>query len=443
MMPGKNLRTVLTLLKTCTFLHALAILLPLPVPAQSIVKKALFLGNSYTYVNNLPLLTAALANAAGDSLFFDTNTPGGYTLGWHPIAHATSPVSLGKIQANDWDFVILQEQSQTPVISRLRDSCMYPAAVILHDSVKSSHPCGRILFYLTWGRRFGGVQCFAPNYCSANFIGFSQMQDSLTWAIKKIADSLSDWIAPVGEAWRLVIGNTAMVLHDADNSHPNLNGSYLAACVFYSAMFGTHAEGNTFTAGLSPDSALLLQRASDSIVFGYYSQWNLNNDAPHAAFNLAVSTDTVFTQNLSTGAGHWLWDFGDGQTSQQFEPYHVYAGNGTWTVKLRACSDCRCDSTARDVNVTTTGTTSSQDNVQPIGLTGPDQNGRITFRGFRGDGILVIADLTGKTRLVLPVTDGVAHAAPLSQGLWIWVLGNAGNEVLSRGKLISKNPLRR
>ena len=33
----------------------------------------------------------------------------------------------------------------------------------------------------------------------------------------------------------IIFGATAVVLHSADNSHPALNGSYLAACVFYSA----------------------------------------------------------------------------------------------------------------------------------------------------------------------------------------------------------------
>ncbi|MCK7540346.1 MAG: hypothetical protein MZV63_60360 [Marinilabiliales bacterium] len=51
------------------------------------VRKALFIGNSYTYVNELPALTAGLAHSAGDSLYFDSSAPGGYTLGWQPIAH--------------------------------------------------------------------------------------------------------------------------------------------------------------------------------------------------------------------------------------------------------------------------------------------------------------------------------------------------------------------
>jgi hypothetical protein len=419
--------------RIAVFLYFLVIGISSAVNGQPLVRRALFLGNSYTYVNNLPILTAALAQASGDSLFFDSNAPGGYTLGWQPVAHATDPVSLAKIQGSTWDFVILQEQSQTPAIGRLRDSCMYPASVILHNVVKSVNPCSRVLFFLTWGRRFGGIQCFEPNYCSPDFTGFNQMQDSITMSYKVIADSLSDWIAPVGEAWRFVINHSGMVLHDADNSHPNLKGSYLAACVFYGVIFQKPSAGNSFTAGLAPDSALMLQQVADSITFGYSQQWNLNNDAPHAAFSLTSSHDTVFTRNLSSGSDNWLWDFGDGQTSVQFEPYHVYPGSGTWMVKLRACNSCFCDSTDKNVTISTTGLTTGAANGQLIRLLGPDQDGLIKLLNFHEDGLLTLYEITGKLKTVLPVKSGIAKACNLSKGLWIWTISNTRNELVGRG----------
>jgi PKD repeat protein len=262
------------------------------------------------------------------------------------------------------------------------------------------------------------------------------MQDSVTMAYKGIADSLSDWIAPVGEAWRLVINQTGMVLHDADNSHPNLKGSYLAACVFYDVIFGKPSTGNSFTAGLSPDSALLLQQAADSITFGYAVHWNLNNDIPHAAFSLTISGDTVFTHNLSSGAVNWLWDFGDGQTSQQFEPVHVYPGPGTWQVKLKACNNCFCDSTAKTATITTTGITTASANHPVISLLGPDPNGVIRILNFSEDGTLIFYDITGKVKASLAVKSGIAQTSDLRQGLWIWKLVNTKNEEVESGKII-------
>ena len=46
-------------------------------------KKVLFLGNSYTAGNNLSGLIQNLAQANGDILIKDQNTPGGYTFNAH------------------------------------------------------------------------------------------------------------------------------------------------------------------------------------------------------------------------------------------------------------------------------------------------------------------------------------------------------------------------
>ena len=413
----------------------LLLLSSVPGFSQPLLRKALFLGNSYTYVNNLPMLTAALAHSAGDSLYHDNYAPGGYTLGWQPVAHSTDPVTLAKISSS-WDFVILQEQSQTPAIYRLRDSCMIPASVILHDSIKSANPCSRILFFLTWGRRFGGVQCFSPNYCSASFSGFNEMQDTLTRAYKTTADSLEDWIAPVGEAWRHAINTTGVVLHSGDDSHPNLNGSYLAACVFYSVIFGKSPVGLAFTAGLAADTALILQRAADSITFGHAPLWNLNNDVPHPAFTFSVSGDTLFTHNLTTGAGNWRWDFGDGQTSTLFEPFHVYSSSGTWMVELSACNGCFCDSTHNSVTITTTGTSSGSAPDKTVKLIGPDGDGSFKILNFTEDGSLAFYNVTGKIIAILPVQKGVCPPLKSKPGLLFWVLKNNHHAVVAQGQIV-------
>lgn len=336
------LRLLITLLSATMMYHG---------QGQGAVKRVLFLGNSYTYVNNLPLLVAGLANSAGDSLIADSYCPGGYTLGWNPIAHSTDPVSLGMISSGNRDIVVLQEQSQTPSIPVLRDSCMAPAGGILADAVRLYNGCGEVMYYLTWGRRFGGMQCFSPNYCSVSFTDFDHMQDSVTRSYKLVADATGGTMAPVGEAWRFVLHHSGMVLHDGDNSHPNLNGSYLAACVFYASMFHRRSAGLAFTAGLAPDSALFLQQAADSIVFGYQQSWNLWQNEPHAAFEFTMGHDTLFTRNLSENSIFWHWDFGDGATSAAFEPVHQYSAPGVYTVMLRACDSCRCDSVSRVVQV--------------------------------------------------------------------------------------------
>ena len=74
------------------------------------VKKILFLGNSYTAAYNLPEKVSMLASSFGDSVFFDSNTPGGYRL----LNHATNTTTLAKISQEDWNYVVIQAQSQEP-----------------------------------------------------------------------------------------------------------------------------------------------------------------------------------------------------------------------------------------------------------------------------------------------------------------------------------------
>ncbi|MEL6134259.1 MAG: PKD domain-containing protein, partial [Bacteroidota bacterium] len=61
--------------------------------------------------------------------------------------------------------------------------------------------------------------------------------------------------------------------------------------------------------------------------------------------------------NQSTGADSYLWNFGDGNTSTQTNPFHIYATPGTYSVSLEAinsagCSDIEGKSGYITVNVT-------------------------------------------------------------------------------------------
>ena len=60
---------------------AVAFLITTAVFSQS--KRVLFIGNSYTAYNNLPLLTQNIALSFNDTLITDSNTPGGHRFNNH------------------------------------------------------------------------------------------------------------------------------------------------------------------------------------------------------------------------------------------------------------------------------------------------------------------------------------------------------------------------
>ncbi len=63
---------------------------------------------------------------------------------------------------------------------------------------------------------------------------------------------------------------------------------------------------------------------------------------PTANFTMMVdsATRTVTFTNTSVGSDSYIWEFGDGQTSIDENPVHVYGAYSTYTVKLTAKSQC-------------------------------------------------------------------------------------------------------
>ncbi len=71
-------------------------------------------------------------------------------------------------------------------------------------------------------------------------------------------------------------------------------------------------------------------------------------DFTNVANGLAVS----FTDNSSSSAVAWAWDFGDGNTSTMQNPTHIYAADGAYTVCLIVNDPCGADTTCTVINVT-------------------------------------------------------------------------------------------
>jgi len=138
-----------TTLRHTTFI-ILSLLISSSVAAQA--KRALFLGNSYTTYNSLANLTVDVSASAGFELEVASNTPGGATL----EGHSTNTNSLGLIQQGNWDFVVLQEQSQRPSFPYTQvQEDVFPYATTLNDLILASNECAETVFYMTWGRENG------------------------------------------------------------------------------------------------------------------------------------------------------------------------------------------------------------------------------------------------------------------------------------------------
>ncbi len=224
--------------------------------------RILFVGNSYTYMNDLPGMFAQLARAGGHRVETGMAAPGGWTLS----AHARSAETLNKLKSSKWDFVVLQEQSQVPAVDPARTEAMYPAGRLL---VRQIEDVGATpIFFVTWARRDGWAEKGLP--------GYEAMQFQISRGYLGIADELGVPAAPVGDAWLIAKKqHPELELWQGDGSHPTEQGTYLAACVFYATIFRQSPERLKYFARLPKATALALQMIAADVVLKNPKQWNL------------------------------------------------------------------------------------------------------------------------------------------------------------------------
>ena len=224
--------------------------------------RVLFIGNSYTYVNDLPTMFASLAGSGGHAVETGLLAQGGWSLS----NHLAAPVTAKTLTATPWNVVVLQEQSEIPSIESVRQSQMYPAARRLVQSIRAAGE--KPLFFLTWGHRDGWPE--------EGIGGYAPIQTALDQGYVAIATELHAGIAPVGDAWSVAVERPATsALWQDDGNHPTVAGTYLAACVFYAAVFKQTPVGLSEHAGLSSDEAAMLQQIAAATVLPNRARWGL------------------------------------------------------------------------------------------------------------------------------------------------------------------------
>ena len=314
---------------------------------QSLTKKALFLGNSYTGVNNLPQMVADIATSAGDTLLIDSNTPGGYTL----QGHSTNTVSAGKIAAGGWDYVVLQEQSQLPSFPLPQvQQLVFPYARKLDSIINTHNECAETVFYMTWGRKNGDAEnCPVwPPVCT-----YAGMDSLLNLRYRMMASDNQAIVSPVGAVWRYLRQNhPQMELYSADGSHPSLAGTYAAACSFYTAFFRKDPTTAGFNPGIPATDATLIRAAARAIVYDSLATWRIGTMDPAAGFTYTqTGNGEISFGNHSAFADQFYWDFGDGFSSTDENPVHIYTASGFYDVRLTAQSCSRQDTAMQTIGV--------------------------------------------------------------------------------------------
>src|SRR5687767_11766517 len=178
----------------------------------------LFIGNSFTQRNNLPGLLAELAAERDVGVRHELISAGGASLRTHWNAgQAPQAIATG-----GYGYVVLQEQSTLPVKNAKR---MAENVRLFDEAIKQAG--SKTVLYMTWARQ-----------------NTPESQQAIADAYNSVGEELGAIVVPVGLAWQKYLANhETPILHDRDQSHPTLAGSYLAACVFFAVLFKASPVG--------------------------------------------------------------------------------------------------------------------------------------------------------------------------------------------------------
>lgn len=236
----------------------MSLLLTIPVQAQEPPlitgmdppTSILFVGNSFTFYNNaiythLRKLLVAEKPSNRKKIFLKSMTISGAMLS----DHRSGLIQI--LSSRNWDVVVLQGQSRG-----LLDDDTAPGfkstARVYAEAIRSRG--AEPVLFMTWA-----------------YADRPKMTVQLANEFKRLGRKLDVAVIPVGLAFEKALENIpGVVLHDPDLRHPSLAGTYLAAAVFYAALYGKTPVGLGYNAGLDENIARQLRQTAWQTVAEYY-----------------------------------------------------------------------------------------------------------------------------------------------------------------------------
>lgn len=335
----------------------------------------------------LQTLTASL----GDTLIYDASDPGGFTL----EQHSNYAPTIAKIFSQQWDVVVLQEQSERPAFPPNQVAAeVYPYAHMLDSMIHVNDSCTQTMFMMTWGHADGDPpNCpFYPVICT-----YDGMQQRLRESYMQMTQDNHAIVAPVGAAWKVMRDSfPALWLYQADSVHPLVSGSYLESCVLYGSIFHKHTLGSNYLAGLSASDAGTLQRIADKVTLDSLTQWQQYGHYPTAAFSYTTNGTTVSFFYSDSGTAANAWAFGDAATSAASSPTHTYSTNGDYLATHTVSTNCFTETISDTIHIGTAAVNNIEATRNTVQLL---QNGHTVKFVLKGDIVndrLIIYSIDGR-----------------------------------------------
>jgi uncharacterized protein YbjQ (UPF0145 family) len=180
--------------------------------------KILFIGNSATYVHEIPETLARLANEQGCDVETESITRGGYMLSQYAEEQGVyDTIKKG------FDIVVFQDNGNCISSDEMREKCRSA----LEKLIKAAKESGANAYIYV-----------RPPYGYSSF-GYTPLEqcDEFDKLFLEISEKEGAENIYVNRAFAEAIKTTDLKLWGPDNAHTSEQGAYLAVCIFFATIF--------------------------------------------------------------------------------------------------------------------------------------------------------------------------------------------------------------
>jgi hypothetical protein len=176
----------------------------------------LFIGNSYTYYNNLAQMIGLISDSMDIKIICRKSTAGGASLSdhWNGLRGLKT---IEKLNERNYNIVVLQDYSLQAI--EKPDTMLYYGNMFSNIIRKKG---SKIFLYNTWARKTD-----------------PSTQPNIDKMYKSLAESNDATLVPIGKYWQRIMElNSSVELFHTDGSHPSHVGSFLNALAFVKHITG-------------------------------------------------------------------------------------------------------------------------------------------------------------------------------------------------------------
>lgn len=294
--------------------------------AQSSELSVLFIGNSYTHMNEMPKLFDKLCKAEGLKVHVEKSALSGASF----KVHSERKDMYEAIASRSWDYIILQGYSRELTWDTAHiDTATIPYINKILRSIDESSPNATKLFYMTWGYENGFQE-------REEVDTYLKMADSIEKGYRYLGRKYNFPIVPVGMVWKSVKQDSVIDLYASDRAHPSQKGSYLIANTFFQSIFGVQARPDLGI--IDENDATFIREKVNKYLIENRVTYGLDNETFLIDGKVETDSSGVESYRLDYAANFpdaskLIWDFGK-ETSNLWKGTHYYDSLGIHTVTV-------------------------------------------------------------------------------------------------------------